>query len=173
MECGREIVNGRHSPSMNSRKFHIWVSCILSAASLAIGGYLAKDNANSFFNLENLFDHGLFVIFVFPVYCVVFYWSTYPFFRVSTVSLTVYQEHLPRDNSWPSVVFSLMGFMIPPFALIGIIAGHLTRIRLRVIKSSKKVRVALTGLILGHLFLGFWVSIFLCGFLGVFGNTSK
>jgi hypothetical protein len=172
-------MNGRHSPSMNSRLFHIGLSCILSAAALAIGGYLSKNDSVSFFNLGNLFGHGLFVALVFPAYCVFFYWSTYPFFRVPTLSMPTQQECLPGDNSWMSVVswmslvFSLIGFLMPPCALVGIIAGHLTRIRLRVIRSPKKGELALAGLILGHLSLGFWVFIFLCGLLGAFGYTSK
>ncbi len=157
-------MNGRHSPYMSSRKFHIWVSCILSVASLAIGGYLAKDDTNSFFNFGNLFGHGVFVAMVFPAYCVVFYWLTYPFFRVSLVSLSAQREFLPRDNSWLSVVLSVIGFMIPPFALVGIIAGHLTLIRLRAVNSLKKGRLALTGMILGHFTLGFWPVFLLLGY---------
>jgi len=162
---------------MSSRLFHIGLSCILSAAAMAIGGYFSKDDSASFFNLRNLFGHGVFVAFVFPVYCVFFYWSSYPFFRVPALSVPTMQEQLAEDNSVVfsliSVVFSLVGFLIPPCALVGIIAGHLTRIRLRAIKSPKKGRLALTGLILGHLSLGLWVSIFLCGFLGVFDYISK
>jgi hypothetical protein len=159
---------------MNSRKFHIWVSCVLSVAFVAIGGYLAKDDPNSFFNLGNLFGHGLFVISVLPSYCAVFYWLTYPFFRVSTVFLSVQEEFLPRDNSWQSVVVSLIGFMIPPFALIGIIAGHLTCIRLKAVNSTKKRRLALTGMILGHITLGFWPVFLLLGyFLWGPGHSSK
>jgi hypothetical protein len=166
-------MNGRHSSSMNSRLFHVGLSCILSAAALAIDGYLSKNDSASFFNLGNLFGHGLFVTLVFPVYCVFFYWSSYPFFRVATLSVPAQQARLPGDYSWMSVAFSSVGFLIPPCALVGIIAGHLTRIRLRVIKSPKKGRLALTGLILGHLSLGLWVSIFLCGFLWACGYTSK
>jgi len=166
-------MNGIHSPSITSRLFHIGFSCILSAAALAIGGYLSKNDSASFFNLGNLFGHGLFVALVFPAYCVFFYWSTYPFFRVPPLSGPAQQERLPGDNSLMSVVLSFIGFLIPPCALVGIIAGHLTRIRLRALKSPKKGRLALTGLILGHLSLGFWVSIFLCGFLGVFGHSWK
>ncbi len=129
------------------------------------------------FNLGNLFGHGLFVALVFPAYCVSFYWLTYPFFRVPPLSVPTQQERLPGDNSWISswisVVFSLIGFLIPPCALVGIFAGHLTIIRSGTVKSPKKRRLALAGLILGHFSLGFWVAIFLCGFLGVFGYTSK
>jgi len=144
--------------------------------AIAIGGYASKNDSASFLNLGNLFGHGLFVALLFPAYCVFFYWSTYPFFRVPPPSLPTQQERLPGDNSWIcvvfsaiSVVFSLIGFLIPPCALVGIIAGHLTRIRLRAIKSPKKGRFALAGLILGHLSLGFWVCIFFFGFLGAFG----
>ena len=164
---------------MNSRIFHIGLSFILSAAALAVGGYFSRNNSASFFNLRNLFGHGLFVLLVFPAYCVLFYWATYPFFRVPALSVPTLQEQLAEDNSGVfsliSVVFSLIGFLIPPCALVGIIAGHLTRIRLRAIKSPKKGQLALAGLILGHLSLGFWVLIFLCAFLGVFGDmyTSK
>lgn len=162
-------MKGRHLPFMYWRLFHIGLSCILSGFALAIGGYLSKNNSASFFNLGNLFGHGLFVLFVFPAYCVFFYWSSYPFFRVAIPSGPVQQVRLLRDHSWISIVFSLIGFVIPPFALVGIVTGHLTRIRLRSINSPNKGRLALIGLILGHLTLGFWVCIFACGFLGVFG----
>jgi hypothetical protein len=112
-----------------------------------------------------LFGHGLFIAFVFPTYCIFFYWSSYPFFQVATPSTPAQQIRLPGNYSWISVVFSSAGFLIPPCAMVGIIAGHLTRIGLKASKSPKKGRLALTGLILGHLSLGLWVCIFLCGFL--------
>jgi len=158
-------MNGRHSPSMNSRIFHIGLSSILSAAALAIGGYLSKNDSAFFFNLGNLFGHGLFVTLFFSAYCVFFYWSSCPFFRVATLSVPAQQARLPGDYSWVSVVFSSVGFLILPFALVGIIAGHLTRIRLGAIKSPKEGRLALTGIILGHLSLGLWVYIEILPFL--------
>lgn len=168
-------MNGRHSPSMSWRLFHIGLSCFLSVAALAIGGYLSKTDSASFFNLGNLFGHGLFVALVFPAYCVFFYWSTYPFFRVPALSVPPQQGGLAGDNSWISgafslisVVFSLGGFLIPPVALAGIISDHLARIRLRATGAPNRGRLALTGLILGHISLGFWVSLFLWGFLGFF-----
>lgn len=165
MKWCRQIMKGRHSPSINARRLHITFSLILSSAALAIGGYISKNDSASFFNLGNLFGHGLFVIFLFPIYCVFFYWASYPFFRVPKLYLPTHQARLPGDNSWISVVLSLVGFLIPPFALVGIIAGHLTLIRLRTTKSARKGRLALTGLILGHITLGLWVCIFLTGFL--------
>ncbi len=150
---------------MNSRIFHIGLSFILSAAALAVGGYFSRNNSASLFNLRNLFGHGLFVLLVFPAYCVFFYWATYPFFRVPPPSVPTQQKRLSGVNSWISVFFSLIGFLIPPCALVGIITGHLTLIRLRTIKPSKQRRLAMTGLILGHLTLGFWVCLFFIGFI--------
>ncbi len=165
-----------HEASMNPRLLHIGLSCILSAVAIAIGGYLSKNDSVSFFNSGNLFGHGLFVLFIFPVYCVSFYWLTYPFFRVQLTSVPMQQERTSGSNSRTcvifstvSVVFSIIGFLIPPFALIGIFSGHAATIRLRVIKSPEKGRFALAGLILGHLALGFWVLVFLLGLLGAFG----
>ena len=147
------------------RFVHIGATCIIALGAIVFGAYAAHRYDLPVFHIGGLL-HGMLLFVLYPIYCVLFYWLLHPVFhRIAPTPITV-QPGLPKYPRL-SVVLSSIGYLIPPLAVGGIIAGHITRARCKGDQTSGS-RVALLGLILGYGALTFWSYFVLTMFLDLY-----
>ena len=138
---------------MNWELIHIGLAGILTVGAIIIGVHFSVIPAQA------LFGHPTFMIlFVPPVYSVLFYWLLYPIFRPLKPPWASKSQVLARDDSGLSLALSIIGFFIPPLALAGIILAHHTRTRFKVIGISRG-QLALSSLIVGYFSLGMYMAL--------------
>jgi len=136
---------------------HIGGSCILGLGAIFAGAYLAERYNLPFFHSWALAHATFFVLY--PIYCVLFFLLLGPILRrVASPSYRVKAEPHLLSGSVLSVVLSSIGFLILPFAIAGVIIGHIVRRRCKNDFNLKGSGVAMIGLIVGYGSIAMWLS---------------